>query len=85
MQEIAIRNKCIELEFDEDRFDDWVSSITNTDKRVAGLKEYEWNTTVTTEQKHASRIQKKANAEKARERAIQKEARAQKQKEWEER
>lgn len=45
--EIQIKNKCISLDFDDDKFYEWVKSLTQQDKRVAGLKDFEWNDTVT--------------------------------------
>ena len=40
-----------------------MNSLVVTDKRVVGLKEYEWNDTVTREEKHAQRVKKLARVE----------------------
>lgn len=63
----AIERKCIELEFDDKKIDDWVASLLFTD--VRGLADLEWNETVTKEQKHYNRnntlVKAKIHAEKA--------------------
>jgi hypothetical protein len=58
--ETQIKNKCINLDFDDEKFNNWVSSLVQTDKRVVGLPGYDWNDTVTKESKHAARVQKLA-------------------------
>jgi colicin import membrane protein len=58
-----MKNKCIQLGFDEEAFLNWVGELTQQDKRVAGLKDFEWNMTVTTEQKHIERVRKLAKVE----------------------
>jgi len=43
----AIERKCIELEFNDKAFEDWVDSLSFKDTR--GLADLEWNETVTKE------------------------------------
>lgn len=50
----AIERKCIELEFEDKKVDEWVNSLLFTD--VRGLADLEWNETVTKEQKHINRV-----------------------------
>lgn len=52
----------MELEFSEEKLQVWVDSLRSNDKRVVGLKEYEWNDTVTKEEKHTQRIKKLVRA-----------------------
>jgi len=53
---------------------EWVNQLTVVDKRVAGLKDFEWNETVTTEQKHIERVRKLADVEnQKKKRKLQKE------------
>lgn len=42
----------------------WVKELTTTDKRVQGLKDFEWNETVTSEQKLVNRVRKLVKAKK---------------------
>jgi len=58
VNETQIKQKCIDLEFNEDDFDRWVASLGTTDSRVAGVKEFEWNDTVTKGEKLYDRKRK---------------------------
>ena len=51
------------MNFDEEAIAKWVKDLTETDKRVAGLKDFEWNETVTPEQKFVTRVRKLAEKE----------------------
>lgn len=62
VSQAQIERKCVELEFSEEKLQDWVDSLKSNDKRVVGLKEYEWNDTVTKEEKHAQRTKKLVRA-----------------------
>lgn len=42
---------------------EWVTELTGTDKKYQGMKDFEWNETVTSEQKHVQRIRKLAEKE----------------------
>ena len=61
-RQTKIERKCVELEFSEENLQEWVDSLKSNDKRVVGLKEYEWNDTVTKEEKHTQRIKKLVKA-----------------------
>lgn len=63
MKDLEFRNKCISLNFEEEAVEEWVRELTSTDKRYQGIKEFEWNETVTSEQKHVMRIRKLAEKE----------------------
>jgi len=65
---VQIKNKCIQLDFDEERVQTWVRELTTVDKRVQGLKDFEWNETVTPESKHHERQKRLAQAEKEKKR-----------------
>lgn len=58
VNETQIKQKCIDLEFNEEEFDKWVTSLGTTDARVAGVKEFEWNDTVTKGEKLYDRKRK---------------------------
>ena len=60
IQEKGIEKKCIQVEFDDKAFEDWVKSLTVID--VRGLADLEWNETVTKEQKHIERTKTLAKA-----------------------
>ena len=40
LQDIQIKNKCIQLDFDENKVIDWVRELTHTEKKFEGLKEF---------------------------------------------
>lgn len=42
-----IEKKIIDLDFDGDKFDDWAKTLMPSDKKYAGVKEFEWNNTTT--------------------------------------
>lgn len=44
---VQIERKVISLEFDEEAIDNWANSLVVKDKRIKGLKEFEWNETET--------------------------------------
>ena len=44
-------SKCVDLDFDDEKFEEWVNQLTYTDKRAQGFKDFEWNETVTSKQK----------------------------------
>lgn len=58
VNETQIKQKCIDLEFKDEDFDHWVSTLATTDSRVAGVKECEWNDTVTKGEKLYDRKRK---------------------------
>jgi len=66
-QEKQIMQKCLNLDFDHEKLEDWVQSL-QVDKKVAGLKEYEWNDTITREEKNISRVRKLADIERKKKR-----------------
>lgn len=72
----AIERKCIELEFNEKNFEEWVNSLIVTD--VRGLADLEWNETVTKEQKHMERVKTLAKAKHQAEKAAQRKEREEK-------
>lgn len=49
-----------------------MSSLLPTDKKYAGLKDFEWNNTVTQEQKNAKRVRKLAYEKIKKEREVKK-------------
>ena len=53
-----IQKKCIEMDFDDDKIELWAKSLIQNDKRVKGLKEFEWNATLTKDEKHLQRVRK---------------------------
>ena len=52
-----IGRRCIDLGFDEAKVEAWVKQLTEVDKRVSGLKDFNWNDTVTRKDKAAARVQ----------------------------
>ena len=89
LQDIQIKNKCIQLDFDENKLIDWVRELTHTEKKFEGIKEFQWNETVTPETKKNQRAQLLAEQERKKKEWIQKKIdqkeREQRRKEWEER
>lgn len=47
VNETQIKNKFIDLEFNEEEFDQWVNTLTATGTRDAGVEAFEWTATVT--------------------------------------
>lgn len=50
------------MDFSNEKIDEWVKTLLQTDKRFQGIQAYEWNDTVTKEEKHIQRIKKIAEA-----------------------
>lgn len=42
-----IEKKCIEVQYNDTQFTQWVDQLVPQDDKYAGLKEYEWNDTIT--------------------------------------
>lgn len=47
---IQIKNKCIQLQFSEEKMSEWASQLVSKDKG------FEWNTTVPTDQARVNRV-----------------------------
>ena len=60
-----IEKKCIDLDFDPVKFDSWAASLVQTDKRLQGLADFEWNETETKEEKRAKRLKTINDAKEA--------------------
>ena len=64
VNETQIKQKCIDLEFNEEEFDKWVASLVTNGAGVAGVKECEWNDTVTKGEKLYDRKKKLQDAKR---------------------
>lgn len=53
-----IGRRCIDLKFNATAMEEWVKQLTTTDSKVQGVKEFEWNDTITATQKRANRVNK---------------------------